>query len=442
MLSQILPRVRLAAPARTTLAGAGVALLAAATVLTAGFAESVLLIRPESAVYASRDGLLGILVDPAVRATLVVGFTINALLWTTAARGPRTRDGRLAWAAVASFAVLWVVATFRSPVAGHATLGQLAVAAGLAAGALVAAVPRPFHASATWGALVAGCIVCAAGHVTWAFSPDFSYRGQPRLSGLWTGPNHAGVAFGALAVLGAAAAIHARRDGSSARWIAGMVLFLPALAGILRTYSRGAAAATAAALFLLGWIAFRRCATTAAPRRIPLLLPAAAALAAALASVALWTLQDSSWPPVRRALSWANPDDFSWVHRASLLGPSLDALRLNPWLGHGTGGFDQGVRGWTDPLHQSETAAATLNHWIVLAGEAGIPAGLALALALGLGLRSALLQPGRPLVGGCLVLFALAGTVDGTWFAAVGSPWWAALAASTVPLRPPQPPPG
>ena len=210
-------------------------------------------------------------------------------------------------------------------------------------------------------------------------------------------PNHAGLILGSLLLLGLAYIAAARTEsaggcggwrGAAATWctrlrlgLAGALVGVAGL-GLLATYSRGVILGTGLALVL--WLAFTRArrwqsgAHTAAMRPLGWAL---LALALSVLPLLGWVGRDSTQPVLRRALSWSNPDDFSWRNRVEFLAPAWCAIRERHRGGWGAGRLEAEVAGWHAPLHRPDSRAHSQNSPLQPAGAWGLPLGAALAAA-------------------------------------------------------------
>jgi O-antigen ligase len=347
------------------------------------------------------------LADPGIARLLALGLALHAALWTAyaasedkkrlgASRLRTVRDAALCVLAVGVGALAW--RDYGRP--QHVHPQALHLLFGLLLAALFR-LWRPFEFRG-WRrdfALGLGLLLAAAGWWPWHWRPDFAYRGEARFSGLWMNPNHAGILLGSLFLLGLACLATTRAGGAAWRGPAatarkrlrfGLAVALVGVAGVglLATYSRGAILGTGLALALwLGRTVFRR--RSAAARAPAPLHPAAhpfgwALLALGLTAMPLlgWIGRDSSQPALRRALSWSNPDDFSWRNRVEFLAPAWSAIRERPWAGWGAGRLEAEVAGWHAPLHRPDSRAHGLNGPVQLAGTWGLPLAAALALAV------------------------------------------------------------
>jgi len=286
----------------------------------------------------------------------------------------------------------------------------------------------------------------------WPMFPVFGYREARRATGLWNNPN----TYGLLAACSAAMCLvwlirlaPWRRPkpglldsgmGTPPRtaWLLILPL-LPALGGLVRSYSRGAWLGFLVALMWCGWWllspvlrplrADARAGVIPARRRwLAFRLSFVALLAGGV--VSLWFLKDFQNPLLRRVGTVANHTDRSWRNRVDAWIGAARMTVARPLTGWGLNRVEAGYAREFKPAHLKETAAIQLNDYLKLAAGMGVPAvGLFLVLVVS---RLRLAHRERnPNVAPLLVLLV------GCWFDGVlfrlslAVPFWLLLLAGT-----------
>jgi hypothetical protein len=151
------------------------------------------------------------------------------------------------------------------------------------------------------------------------------------------------------------------------------------LAGLLKSYSRGAWIATAC-----GWVylacAWRRSydASRTPPaiqflgsRRVIVRL---AVIIVSLFLVVVWDLRHSDQRLARRISSVTNLNDFSWRNRVVALVGALQMMGEHPWLGVGWNLFERVYNEFYRPPKLVEGMAIVLNDYLVTGMSLGLPA--------------------------------------------------------------------
>lgn len=225
--------------------------------------------------------------------------------------------------------------------------------------------------------------------MTAIFQPNMKesllYREQARWTGLLGEPNVFGLLMGVGLILAAGKVIGMicfRKHMPS--WISLCLYVLAILItanSLIKSYSRGAWIATVCALAYLAWSAKRRFIKNIhgeTPGNMASkgrgILKWIIVLVAASLIILYWNFQYTEQPTMRRALSVANINDFSWRNRVAASVGALTMMSEKPWFGFGwtqSGSmFDEYYR----LAELSEHGAIRLNDYFVIGITLGIPA--------------------------------------------------------------------
>lgn len=238
---------------------------------------------------------------------------------------------------------------------------------------LAAGVPVRPLLSGLW----LGAFVLALGSLgDWPLFQVFRYRDARRATGLWTNPNTYGLLAGCLSAAGVAWLLRLApwrsKTGALARPVPhrpGWLLLLPlvpALMGLVRSYSRGAWLGFGVALAWCGWWQFgpvlqslrSRAKSGEALARLRwrmLRFLAVALLGGGL--VALWCLKDFQNPLLRRIGTVANHTDRSWRNRVDAWIGAARMTVVRPLTGWGLNRVEAAYAREFKPAHLRETAA-------------------------------------------------------------------------------------
>lgn len=307
---------------------------------------------------------------------------------------------------------------------------------------------------------------------------DYHYRGQERWVGIWENPNRYGLlmALGCLLAFARICHLAARsRKGKEMGWRTALegALLVPASAvlatGLLQSFSRAAWLGFVWGVVFVLWQFGRRrqrrkvagsgatdadsanANESASQRTIPGAFVkrhsgALLAIAVAAGIMGFWTFRHVEMAPVRRALSAANVNDFSWRNRVYAYEAALGMMSDRPWAGFG---WDQPQR-YCAPFYArpklEETVAITLNDVFAIGTTLGLPA---LAMFAGLvfvcfrrpplkrkedsgggGLPDWTIVASR---GGAIVLLVGFWFGNGLFYLALGAPFWVLLEFARAP---------
>jgi O-antigen ligase len=231
------------------------------------------------------------------------------------------------------------------------------------------------------------------------------YRGIERWSGPWTDPNRCGLMMGTGVViaLGLAATSLAfptvsfgskvqqlvalnERKGSVVRrrtlglwrWVPVILSLMAAVVmafGLIRTYSRGSWLGT---LLALGYLVYSwRKMRVAKPlwlRWVERNLFGLIVIGLSVGVIAFWNFKESEQRIVRRTLSLANKNDFSWRNRLAAYEGAMQIMADKPLLGHGWDTPKILYNEFYKPLGLIEGRAIELNDYYTLGMTLGIPA--------------------------------------------------------------------
>lgn len=293
----------------------------------------------------------------------------------------------------------------------------------------------------------------------------FAYRGRERWAGLWLNPNRYGMLMGVGFVIATARLIRLSADRSNGgKRVGGTRVYFAAHAlaagvtgfGVYQSFSRGAWLGTLMGVVYLVWKLVMR-----KPSRGGAQPDGSDSAGSALSSgvwiarrhagtallcltalvvIIFWSFRHSEIRPLRRALSAANMNDFSWRNRVAAYEGSLQMMAERPLVGVGWGLPRQVYGQYYAKPRLPETAAITLNDVLSIGVTMGLPA-LALFVALiWLALRRGAMpskaESGDPLCNAVGSRAALIVLVIGFWFGngllymAIGAPFWILLQLS------------
>lgn len=370
------------------------------------------------------------------------------LRWRRTGSQPRLDE----WALFGLLAVVLLQYACRYPTAAGST-EPLLLLAGIWITSMWRVLLAPAPVGSLWPWLWLGAFGLAVVSLwDWPLFQIFRYREARRATGLWNNPNTYGLLAACLAALCLAWLIRLapwRRPkpglldsgmGTPPRtaWLLILPL-LPALAGLVRSYSRGAWLGFLVALIWCGWwqlspglrsLRAEASAGIAPARRrwLAFRLSFVALLAGGL--VSLWFLKDFQNPLLRRVGTVANHTDRSWRNRVDAWIGAAKMTAARPFTGWGLNRVEAGYAREFKPAHLKETAAIQLNDYLTLAAGMGLPAvGLFLVLVVSR-LRLAHREH-DPNVAPLLVLLV------GCWFDGVifrlslAVPFWLLLLAGT-----------
>ncbi|MFT5493011.1 MAG: hypothetical protein ACI8V5_003397 [Limisphaerales bacterium] len=241
----------------------------------------------------------------------------------------------------------------------------------------------------------------------------FDYRDQARWTGLWKNPNRYGMLMGVGIVVAVSRLIwlfigeSASQTASRPRALlaTGYLLAIGTMGyPLYQSFSRGSWLGTFLALACLGILVWKRCASDtersrgsseagkgmtarwiqAAKRWLnfgrrnsaPLLV-----IVCAVLTIFFWTFKHSEIRPVRRVLSVANMNDFSWRNRVAAYEGALQMMAERPLVGVGWGQSGARYGGLYSQPRIVEPAAIGLNDFFSTGVSFGIPA-LAILAAL------------------------------------------------------------
>ena len=239
----------------------------------------------------------------------------------------------------------------------------------------------------------------------WPLFQIFRYREARRATGLWNNPNTYGLLSACLAAACLAWLLRlapwrarakdtfklALKDPSRKGWLL-LLPLVPALVGLVRSYSRGAWLGFLVALAWCGWWQFSpglrslradACAGAIPARRrwFVFRLSLVALMVGGL--VFLWFLKDFQNPLLRRVGTVANHTDRSWRNRVDAWVGAAQMTVARPIIGWGLNRVEAGYAREFKPAHLRETAAIQLNDCLTLAAGMGVPAvGLFLLLVM------------------------------------------------------------
>jgi hypothetical protein len=247
-------------------------------------------------------------------------------------------------------------------------------------------------------------IVVLAIACSWRYNDytEFRYRGELRWVGPWDNPNTYGLLMGLGVVLAAGAAglaykfLDGRRKLPWRRWSMCLLCLVASgilVIGLVKSYSRGAAVATMCAgmYFLSQLLSFTHLVLGRARR-------SAAALTIVLVSIcalAFWELRSVQHVLVRRVLSAANANDFSWRNRVAAGKAALQMVTERPAFGFG---WNQPEKYYGNYFMQSRverTGAFQLNDYQVVATSLGLPAMVCFCMYVWLSLTTRHTESGR-----------------------------------------------
>lgn len=253
------------------------------------------------------------------------------------------------------------------------------------------------------------------------WKPDFSYflesRVHARWSGPWDNPNIFGVFMGtgvalALGLLVQSLKFNAQSQKTQIgikRWRLGIwkysVTVLCLLAailigrGLMHSYSRGAWLATLCGLAYLFFRVIKdphfqqiRAGSWINTNKISLVV-----IICAITILIIWQFQQPQNPIAKRAFSVANINDFSWRNRITAWEGALQITAEHPCLGTGWNQPKSLYEHYYMPPNLSESAAITLNDYLMLGATIGIPAlfcfGMYIWLTLGQNPESRIRNP-------------------------------------------------
>jgi O-Antigen ligase len=224
----------------------------------------------------------------------------------------------------------------------------------------------------------------------------FQYRGQTRWTGLWDNPNIFGLLMGTGIVLAVGLLVQSLmskvqggksedRDWHSQvgrywRWIFAVLCLIAVglmARGLLHSYSRGAWVATLFGLgYLLWWnvqcpmsnvrshwtLWFKK-------NRFPL-----STILIAVVILCFWQFRQTDAIMVKRVLSVGNMSDFSWRNRVSAWEGTLQIMAEHPMLGTGRNKPESLYEHYYLSPKMDESAAITLNDYLMLGATLGVPA--------------------------------------------------------------------
>jgi O-antigen ligase len=285
----------------------------------------------------------------------------------------------------------------------------------------------------------------------WPLFRVYHYREARRATGLWNNPN----TYGLLAACLSAACMawlfrlapwkqtagNQRLNQSNIDRRAWLLLLplVPALLGMVRSYSRGAWLGFLGAMMWCGWVQFfpllrslraRARAGSIPDRRrwLAIRLFLVVLLAGGLSS--LWFLKDIQTPLLRRVGTVANHTDRSWRNRVDAWVGAARMTAARPVTGWGLNQVEATYAREFKPAHLKETAAIQLNDFLTLVAGMGVPA-LVLFLVLVVSRLCLAHRERNPNVAPLLVLLV------GCWFDGVlfriplAVPFWVLLLAGT-----------
>ncbi len=255
----------------------------------------------------------------------------------------------------------------------------------------------------------------------------YTYRGERRASGLWVSPNTYGLLMGAGLVLSLACISQAyrlrpasqssdepeRNDRSSVstvitrntKWISITLMLLSGavaalfVASLLRSYSRGAWLAT-----LAGLVYFCFQTTCSASRsncemrrisRLNNLLTwlrrnfwVGAVVCTSLLLIVTSRSMNTEQLLVRRAISAANVNDFSWRNRVAAWEGALQIMADHPFVGVGWHRISREFEYFYVPSKLAEHSSIIVNDYLTLGMALGIPALLCFAALIWISFRN------------------------------------------------------
>lgn len=364
-----------------------------------------------------------------------LALVLAALVWVHAAALLHASP-RSPWRATGPALLLFIV--MGCAAATHGAFDQTVVAATPAFGLLLGALgvaslgssrspPRAW----AWPALAACGLLAILAHVDWPGGLDATYHGHTRLTGFLDHPNDLAALLASILTLAFCLSLPHPEHGRALRRVAVVVAAVAAVA-LARTFSRGGAlAALVGCGICLAHLGRSVASSRACSGARWSLLPVAGA--ACVAVVLVWTAADTTWPPLRRALSFANPDDFSWTNRVRTLEAAGQAILLAPWAGWG-GGWGASALAWVAGPEVAVLDGVRLNGWITCAGEWGLPSAILLVGVLALaGWRA---WQSHSLVActvaGLIGVHIVTGTLEGSWWRLPGLAGWAAVAVGLL----------
>ncbi len=285
----------------------------------------------------------------------------------------------------------------------------------------------------------------------WPVFRVYHYREARRATGLWNNPNTYGLLAACLSAACLAwlfrlapwkqAAGNQCLNQSNVGRRAWLLLLplVPALLGMVRSYSRGAWLGFLVAMVWCGWVQFSpllrslraRAGTGSIPdRRRWLAIRLFLVVLLVGGPSYLWFLKDFQTPLLRRVGTVVNHTDRSWRNRVDAWIGAARMTVARPITGWGLHQVDATYAREFKPAHLKETAAIQLNDFLTLAAGMGVPAvGLFLVLVVS---RLCLAHRERnPKVAPLLVLLV------GCWFDGVlfriplAVPFWVLLLAGT-----------
>jgi O-antigen ligase len=219
-----------------------------------------------------------------------------------------------------------------------------------------------------------GLVLLLAFASWWHLEPTGAYRG-PRWMGLWDNPNIYGMLMGAGVVLAIgllAANSKFKIQNSKLGWLLVITAWMMAV-GVVMSYSRGTMLATAVGLLYLAW--------SYGKLKWRLVVPVMSAAAAVL--ILFWHGTADNAPWYLKRLDFSRP---SAQHRVSAWRGALQMMRDHP-LGVG---WNQAVSVYDKSYSPPEggAAALTMNSYLMLGTELGLPGLLCFVAYVGLCFRT------------------------------------------------------
>lgn len=346
--------------------------------------------------------------------TAVAGITAGqAVLWLHLWRKSRAHAGALAERLVPFFVLLLGGAAFLHPYMGRSFQYRDEVR-----------WMGPYFNPNTYGALMGAGLVLAAGSLVKCFRPwSVASRVRPSLL-----PGRSGAAW--LVILFYVAAVFATS------------------VGLAKSYSRAAWFGVGPALLYLLWTGLALLRAENAGRvetvgrwreRLRPFVPVAILLGLALGVVAFWALRDTEHRVIRRALSIANQNDFSWRNRATTSMGALQMISDKPFTGFGWNQLESSYNAFYRPNELLEGYAICLNDYLVIGMTLGLPTLACLFLyvickfAAGHGTLTGGLPPSAALWNmavcraACVVLLVSFIPQRGLFYLALAAPFWMLL---------------
>lgn len=286
----------------------------------------------------------------------------------------------------------------------------------------------------------------------WPMFQIFFYREARRATGLWNNPNTYGLLAGTLGAFCLSRLLRLTAWCSRKRCLANsgpeesergswflLLPLVPALVGLVRSYSRGAWFGFFVAVMWCVWCNFAPVlhsvltdavagSILARRRWFKLRLLGLTLIVGGL--LCLWILKDFQNPVLRRVGTVANYNDRSWRNRVDAWIGAIEMMAARPIAGWGLNRVEVGYAREFKPAHLKETAAIQLNDYLTLGAGMGLPA-LGLFLVLVVSRLRIAHQENNPNVAPLLVL------IVGCWFDGVlfrlslSVPFWLLLLAGT-----------